>query len=291
MAIGPRDSRKDDIYCMYPFSMKYSAKMAVALITMALVFTGVGIAYRETAANAELQANPYSYIPANINDIWRGTYDNTTVIVFSGSNYYGAIIFGQNLIVEKSNLFKIFSSQLNLHVSLVIYNVPIISIPENSTFSFSGFSLIDRMLGQNTSLGIQGYQYIANPESGIMIMGSLEAIKVSLASSYQDTFINSFELSPILNNNFFSFEIIHPLSQYFYFASGNISGKSMQVHLYLNDRINSFELFIILGYILPANSSVLPLPDNGLLLTLNHGNFFYEFTYINLELFMTLVIH
>ncbi|MCL5804436.1 MAG: hypothetical protein M1306_03920, partial [Candidatus Thermoplasmatota archaeon] len=65
----------------------------------------------------------------------------------------------------------------------------------------------------------------------------------------------------------------------------------MQVHLYLNDRINSFELFIILGYILPANSSVLPLPDNGLLLTLNHGNFFYEFTYINLELFMTLVIH
>ena len=76
--------------------MKYSAKMAVAFITMALVFTGVGVAYRETAKNAELQANPSSYIPSKVNDIWRGTYDNTTVIVFSGSTYYGAIIFGQN---------------------------------------------------------------------------------------------------------------------------------------------------------------------------------------------------
>ena len=147
--------------------------MAVAFITMALVFTGVGVAYRVTAQNAELQANPYSYIPANVNDIWRGTYDNMTAIVFSGSTYYGAIIFGQSLIIEKSNLFKVFSTQLNLHVSLVIYNVPIISIPDNSTFSFSGFNLIDRMFGGNTSSGEHGHQYIANPESGIMIMGSL----------------------------------------------------------------------------------------------------------------------
>ena len=271
--------------------MKYSAKMAVAFITLALVFTGVGVAYRETAKNAELQANPYSYIPSKVNDIWRGTYDNTTVIVFSGSTYYGAIIFGQNLIIEKSNLFKVFSTQLNLHVSLVLYNVPIISIPDNSTFSFSGFGLIDRMFGGNTSLGKHGYQYIANPESGIMIMGSLAAIIASLTSSYQKTFISTFELSPILNTNFFSFEIIHPTSQIINFASGNISGRSMQVYLYLNNRINSVELFIILGYILPANSTVIPLPDNGLLLTLNQGNFFYEFTYINLELFMTLVIH
>ena len=270
--------------------MRYLIKVAVAFVVTILLLSGLGIVYHNTFLKVKLQNNPYTYIPGNVRDIWRGTYKNTSVILFSGNNYYGAIIYGQNMIIENSKIFNIFRTQLYLKETLTYFNVPIISIPDNSSFSFTGFSFLGQLFGQNISIASNGSQYVANPESSIMIFGSLVAIKASLNSSYYGTFINPLELLPILNDNILSFEYLHPTLQFVCSITGNVSYTSLQLHIYLNPKFNSFYAFIILGYILPANATILPLPENGVLLTINSGNSLYEFLYANFQLFMDSVV-
>ncbi len=257
---------------------------------MIILLSSLGIIYNNTSPKVELQSNPYTYIPGNAYNIWRGTYGNTSVMMFSGHNYYGAIIYGQNMIIENSKIFNIFRTQLYLREPLTCFNVPVISVPDNSSFSFKGFNVMGQLLGQNISINSNGYEYIANPVSNILIFGNLDAIKASLTASYYGTFINPIKLLPILNSNLLSFEYIHSAFQFVYSITGNISFTSLQFHIYLNPSFNSFYLFIILGYIMPANSTILPLPNNGVLLTVNSGNSLYEFLYVNFNLFMDSVV-
>ncbi len=281
---------KNDIESIHSFLLRYLIKATAAFVTMLLFLSGLGIVYNYTSSKVTLQNNPYTYIPGNANDIWRGTYGNISIIVFFGDNYFGAIVYGQNLILENSKIFKIFRVQLYLREPLICFNVPVISVPKNSSFSFIGFNILAKLFGQNISLNSSGSEYIANPESSIMIFGNLAAIKASLTSSYYGTFINQSKLLPIQNDNFLSFEYIHSPFQPICSATGNISHSSVQIYLYLNPIINSFDIFILIGYILPSNATIFPLPNNGVLITVENGNSLYEFIYANFNLFLDSVI-